>query len=71
MHSFTSCIVVLMQMPQALSAELDFCTPQCKNQIHCDSHVNTPVKEHTKAINDGLWTTMVGSETNDELKENV
>ena len=40
-------------------------------QIHCDSHVNTPVKKHTKAINDGLWTTMIGSETNDELKEYV
>ena len=39
--------------------------------IHCNSHVFTPESEKRKAVNDGLWPTLVGSAENEEIKECV
>ena len=46
-------------------------TQQALRPIHCGSHLFIPERENTKAVNDGLWTTLINSATEGKMKEYI
>ena len=46
-------------------------TVQALKHIHCDSHASTSEEGHKTAVNDGLWTTLIGSATNQEVNHYI
>ena len=46
-------------------------TQQALRPIHCGSHLFIPERENVKAVNDGLWTTLINSATEGEMKEYI
>ena len=43
-------------------------TQQALRPIHCGSHLFIPERENIKAVNDGLWTTLINSATEGKMK---
>lgn len=46
-------------------------TQQALRPIHCGSHLFIPERENIKAVNDGLWTTLINSATEGKMKEYI